>query len=173
MAGMALTPCSSLPFHFLPLGLSLFIHCLKAYIPKVHYTSWCKPLFLFVGIISLASWPVLPYPILPFFLNFQEDINKKREMTIVAVFWDLPTKGEEKTGREVIPSEEEGDSPVCQSFEKALLGWSQVLKTDELLTLTEEWWYHLTVTVIYFSISICSQFPLTFFSSLYSLPSHC
>ena len=88
---------------------------------------------------------------------------------------DLPTKREEVTSGEVIPSVGQEDSPAHQSFKEALLGWSWVLKdSDESLPLTEEWWQHLTVSVRYFfhfysvfhhiifPISIFSQFFLTF-----------
>ena len=72
----------------------------------------------------------------------------------MTVSWDLPTKGEEETGGEVIPSEGEGSSLSHQSFEEALLGWSWVLKdSDESLPLTEEWWHDLTVLVIYILFS--------------------
>ena len=49
-----------------------------------------------------------------------------------------------------IPCEGEGGSPACQNFEEALIGWSQVLEDyGESLLLTEEWWQHLTILVIY------------------------
>ena len=36
----------------------------------------------------------------------------------------LPAQGEEETGMEAIPSQVEDNSLACQSFEKALFGWS-------------------------------------------------
>ena len=61
---------------------------------------------------------------------------------------DLPNEGEE-TGREVIPSEGEGDIQVHQSFKEPLFGWPWVL---------EDWWvtppHCLGNIPIYVSISI-------------------
>ena len=50
----------------------------------------------------------------------------------------LPAKGEEEACRKDISSE--GKSPAHQSFEKALFGWSWVLKDsfNKSLPLTEE-----------------------------------
>ena len=44
---------------------------------------------------------------------------------------DLLAKEEEDASGEVIPSE--GNSPACQSFKKALFGWSQILKDSSEL----------------------------------------
>ena len=66
----------------------------------------------------------------------------------MAASQDLPTKGEEKTGGEVIPSKGEGDSPASQSFEETLFCWSWVLKdSDKLLPLTKEQKQNLTTSV--------------------------
>ena len=69
----------------------------------------------------------------------------------MAVSQGFPAEGEEEMGKEDIPCESEGNSLAHQSFEEALFGWPQVHKdSDKLVTsLTEEWWLHLTVSVIY------------------------
>ena len=44
---------------------------------------------------------------------------------------------------------------LIRGFEKALFGWSLVLKDSvESLSLTAEWCQHLTIFAIYFSIAI-------------------
>ena len=81
---------------------------------------------------------------------------------------DLLTEKEEDTGREVVPSEGEGDSPVCQSFEETLFGLSWVLKdSGELFSVAEEWRCHLTilVMVMHSYLFICFHLmflPITF-----------
>ena len=74
----------------------------------------------------LASQPFNPLQI-TYFLWFQEAIKTRLEETLQAASWGLPAK-EEDEGREVLPSEGEGDSLAHQSFEAALFGWSWVLK---------------------------------------------
>ena len=55
----------------------------------------------------------------------------------MAASQNLLTQAEEICG-EIIPSEGEGDSLACKSFEEALFGWARVLKdSDEFLPLTE------------------------------------
>ena len=72
----------------------------------------------------------------------------------MSVSQGLSAKGEEKAGREDIPNEGEGNSLAHQSFEEVHFGWSMVLKdSDKSLPLIEERWQHLTVSVIYYTIS--------------------
>ena len=59
-----------------------------------------------------------------YFLSLQEAIYNRKEETLTAASWDLPIKGEEEIGAEVIPSKEEGKNPACQTFKEALFGWS-------------------------------------------------
>ena len=65
------------------------------------------------------------------FFAFQDDINRRRKETLVAITKDLPTEGKEETGRENIHSEEESTSPAHQSFKEAVFSWSQVLKDSD------------------------------------------
>ena len=86
----------------------------------------------------------------------------------------LPTK-EVDEGREVIPSEGEGDSPAHQTFEEALFGWSWVLQDfGESLPLIDERRPELAVSVIYLYLfqHFCStvyHITFQFFITIWSL----
>ena len=144
-----------------PLSLPIFFllapHRLLVGLDQLNSFSWLKftkglavLFFLFWNIIY--GKPVGQFFSTSYFLSLQEAINKGGEETLTAASRDLSTKWEEETGREVIPSEREGDSLAHQSFQKALF--------------TEECQQYLTISVRYFSTSI--QY---FIASLFQFPS--
>ena len=115
-----------------------------------HYQSSFKSFAIYI-FQEQDHWLASQLFHISYFLSLHEVIDRRMEETLTAGPQDLLAKGEEEISGEVIPSEGEGNSPACQSFEEALFGWSWALKDWWVTPLIEEWRHHLTVSVIYFS----------------------